>query len=162
MKNSESSVDVEPENLQVQFTKVESDVGFPDWTDREAIVKFFHHTMKPYHDSIEDVNRALDYAFSTKKGKGGFLMLIQINGRLVGALLMLDSGMGGYIPQYILLFVTIDPQLRGKGIGRKLIEHCIDECGGDVKLHVEYDNPAKRLYERIGFTNKYAEMRYTK
>ena len=32
---------------------------------------------------------------------------------------------------------------------------------GDTKLHVEYDNPAKRLYERLGFENKYAEMRWS-
>ncbi|MDK2978441.1 MAG: hypothetical protein PWP52_1155, partial [Bacteroidales bacterium] len=32
----------------------------------------------------------------------------------------------------------------------------------DVKLHVEYDNPAKRLYERLGMTTKYAEMRLKK
>jgi hypothetical protein len=25
---------------------------------------------------------------------------------------------------------------------------------------VEYDNPAKRLYERMGFSTKYAEMRW--
>jgi hypothetical protein len=27
---------------------------------------------------------------------------------------------------------------------------------------VEYDNPAKRLYERVGMKTKYAEMRYEK
>ena len=35
-------------------------------------------------------------------------------------------------------------------------------CDGGVALHVEPDNPAKFLYEKLGFTNKYLEMRYTK
>ncbi len=31
---------------------------------------------------------------------------------------------------------------------------------GDIALHVEPDNPARFLYEKYGFTNKYLEMRY--
>jgi len=116
--------------------------------------------MKPYEDTITDIERAIDFAFSPERG--GFLMLCQNDEKWAGQLLMLDTGMGGYIPENILLFVTISPEVRGKGIGRKLIEHCIAQCDGDVKLHVEYDNPAKRLYERIGFTTKYAEMRFEK
>ena len=45
-------------------------------------------------------------------------------------------------------------------LSKEIVEESFKHCDGDVKLHVEYDNPAKRLYERIGFTNKYAEMRY--
>jgi ribosomal protein S18 acetylase RimI-like enzyme len=33
---------------------------------------------------------------------------------------------------------------------------------GNVALHVEPDNPAKFLYEKLGFTSKYLEMRYIK
>ena len=33
---------------------------------------------------------------------------------------------------------------------------------GDIALHVEPDNPAKKLYEKLGFTNKYLEMRLSK
>jgi ribosomal protein S18 acetylase RimI-like enzyme len=33
---------------------------------------------------------------------------------------------------------------------------------GNIALHVEPDNPAKILYEKLGFTNKYLEMRLIK
>ena len=33
---------------------------------------------------------------------------------------------------------------------------------GAIALHVEPDNPAKFLYEKLGFTNKYLEMRLQK
>ena len=147
---------------KIQFVKFDNGDDFPFWAKRNRVVEFIHATMKPYEDSPEDIERALDYAFSNHQGKGGFLMLARVDGRLGGALLMLNTAMKGYVPEHILVFVTIDPELRGCGIGSQLIEHSISECDGDVKLHVEYDNPAKRLYERIGFTTKYAEMRYKK
>ncbi len=146
--------------MQPEFCIVRGNDGFPDWITREEVVRLFHETMKPYEDTPTDVGRALDYAFS--KERGGFLALCRLEDKWAGQLLMLDTGMGGYIPEHILLFVTVSPEMRGKGIGRKLIEHCIDLCPGDVKLHVEYDNPAKRLYERVGFTTDYAEMRFKK
>jgi ribosomal-protein-alanine N-acetyltransferase len=38
----------------------------------------------------------------------------------------------------------------------------IENTEGNIALHVEPDNPAKNLYERMGFTNKYLEMRLNK
>ena len=67
-----------------------------------------------------------------------------------------------YIPENILVYVAVDGAVRNKGIGRKIVEEAVKESRGNVALHVEYDNPAKRLYERLGFTTKYAEMRYKK
>lgn len=143
----------------VEFLKVLSNDDFPQWAKRETIVRFFHETMKPYQDTPEDIERALDYAFSSDKCEGGFLMLAHSGDELLGALLMLNTGMKGYIPENILLFVSVSPEMRGKGIGGKLCRHCIDEVDGEVKLHVDYPNPARHLYERLGFTTKYAEMR---
>jgi ribosomal protein S18 acetylase RimI-like enzyme len=154
--------DVPNPAVPVQFTRIENWNEFPGWASRERMAVYFHETMKPYHDTPEDVSRALDYAFEPGKGQGGFLVLVHRNEHLLGACLMLKTGMKGYIPEWILLMVTVDPETRGQGVGRKLIEFCLNEADGDVKLHVEYDNPAKRLYERIGFTTKYADMRYKK
>ncbi len=143
------------------FTKVTKASEFPQWAPRDAVAEFFHETMKPYNDTLEDVQAALDYGLVPGKGAGGFLMLAHEDRELLGALLMLRTGMSGYVPENILLFVTVDPKTRGRGVGGRLIGHSISECDGDVKLHVEYDNPAKRLYERLGFTSKYAEMRFS-
>ncbi|RJO75427.1 MAG: ATP-dependent protease ATPase subunit HslU, partial [Myxococcales bacterium] len=79
-----------------------------------------------------------------------------VDEKLVGALVMLNTNMGGYIPENLLLFVAVSSRMRGKGVGARVIEKAIGISKGDVKLHVEYDNPAKRLYERLGMTNKYA------
>ena len=148
-------------NSNLEFTKILRNQEFPVWADRDTTIRFFHETMKPYHDSLEDVAKALDYALVPEKGQGGFIMLAHRGETLLGALCMLKTGMGGYIPDNILLFVTVSPECRGQGVGKRLIEHSLAETDGDVKLHVEYDNPAKRLYERLGFTTKYAEMRWS-
>jgi ribosomal-protein-alanine N-acetyltransferase len=149
------------QETDVEIVFVDEEAQLPEWAPRAELVRFFHETMVPWNDSQEDVDAALDYLFSNAEGKGGFLTLMKYEGKLGGAVAMLETGMSGYVPSHILLFVSVDPATRGQGLGSKLIQKALDRCPGDVKLHVEYDNPAKRLYERLGFTTKYAEMRYS-
>lgn len=145
---------------QNTYVFVDRFANLPAGLDEQQLVDFFHHTMKPYQDSPEDVRRALHDALD-EDGLGGFLMVAMLGTKLQGGLLMLKTGMKGYIPEHILLFVSIDPSLRGQGLGGKLIKKSMEHCDGQVKLHVDHDNPARRLYERLGFVHKYAEMRYT-
>lgn len=132
----------------------------PAWTSTEEVARFYHEKMTPYHDTLEDVHRGLRYALGDDPGTGGFMILASLEDRLVGGVVFLETGMKGYIPENLLLFVCVDPSMRSRGIGRRLIQRAFEQCEGPVKLHVEPDNPAKRLYERLGFTNKYLEMRY--
>ncbi len=151
---------LETDKVRVEVVNRPEDL--PSWAQRDALSGFLHVAMRPYQDELRDVRRGIDYAFSEQRGKGGFVVLAGLDERLVGALVMLHTGMGGYVPEHLLLFVGVEPELRGLGIGRRLIERANDFCPGDVKLHVEPGNRAKNLYERIGFTNKYLEMRYSK
>ena len=52
--------------------------------------------------------------------------------------------------------------MRGQGIGKKLMRDTIQMANGNIALHVEPDNPARFLYEKVGFTSKYIEMRLIK
>ena len=129
---------------------------------REEIIDFLHNHLDRFRDDKVSIGKCLDYAFSKNSGKGGFVLTGHYDGKLVGIVVMNKTGMQGFIPENILVYIAVDASVRGKGIGRRLMEEAINRAEGDVKLHVEYDNPAKRLYERIGFTTKYAEMRYVK
>lgn len=53
-----------------------------------------------------------------------------------------------------LMDIALLPEHRGQGIGRCLIEALLSEGaqrGLQITLHVEPNNPAQRLYQRLGF-----------
>lgn len=146
----------------VELMFVPSGQELPAWLDRKTLTAFLHEHLKPYEDTLTDIRQGLDDALENRPGPGGFVLLAHVDTRLVGALVMLRTGMKGYVSENLLLFVAVDTALRGYGIGSRLVRAAVDRCDGDVKLHVEYDNPAKRLYERLGFQSKYADMRFHK
>ena len=133
---------------------------FPKILPKNNFIDFLHCHLGQYRDSKEDISKAVDYAFSDVEGKGGFLLAAIKDGVVLGEVVINDSGMSGYIPEHVLVYIAVDKKQRGKGIGKKLIEKAIKNCEGDISLHVEYGNPAYEIYKHVGFTTKYAEMRY--
>ncbi len=146
----------------LRFKEINNENNFGDKLTRENFIDFLYQHLDRFGDSREAISNSIDYAFSGEKGCGGFLIAAYDDDKLIGELVMNRTGMSGYIPENILVYVAVDSASRGKGFGREIVNKAISMAEGDVKLHVEYDNPAKRLYERIGFTTKYAEMRYIK
>jgi GNAT superfamily N-acetyltransferase len=50
--------------------------------------------------------------------------------------------------------IALLPEFRGAGIGTRLLRPLLDEAAGrgvPVTIHVERENPAMRLYHRLGF-----------
>ena len=50
--------------------------------------------------------------------------------------------------------IGVTPRMRGQGVGGMLLDALIDEAtqqGIGLCLNVRHDNPARRLYERMGF-----------
>src|SRR5690606_24830772 len=115
-----------------------------------------------FRDYKPAISKALDYAFSEEAGKGGYLLLAWHGEKLAGAVLMNRTGMEQYIPANILVYIAVDESSRGQGIGTDLLNKVFELSDEDIALHVEYDNPAKQLYEKLGFRTKYAEMRWSK
>jgi ribosomal-protein-alanine N-acetyltransferase len=146
--------------MTVELIQIKENTDFPKILPKRQFIEFLYTHLQEYRDTKEDITKAVDYTFSKESGKGGFLLAAIEKGIVLGEVVINDSGMSGYIPEHVLVYIAVRPTKRGKGIGKKLIQKAIELCDGDISLHVEYDNPALKIYKHIGFTSKYAEMRY--
>ncbi|QCR21978.1 GNAT family N-acetyltransferase [Pontibacter sp. SGAir0037] len=127
--------------------------------ERDEVIDFLFHQLDEYGDAREDIAKCMAYALSEAEGKGGAVLVARNDGNIVGALILNNTGMSGYIPENILVYVAVHNSQRGKGVGKALVQLAADNTEGSIALHVEPQNPARTLYEKLGFTNKYLEYR---
>lgn len=148
--------------LFMMNTKIYNPDNKPDTDEKNEIVVFLHEHLEQYRDSKPDITKAIDYAIKEYDSFGGFVMVARENSEIACAVVVNETGMKGYIPENILVYIATHKNHRGKGIGKKLMQESIANANGNIALHVEPENPAKFLYDKLGFTSKYLEMRLIK
>lgn len=136
--------------------------------EKEKIVDFLFIHLDQYGDKKEDILRCVNFSIkqsssiSNSEAFGGFVITASKENEILGTVVINKTGMKGYIPENILVYIAIHKNARGKGLGKEIMQKAIDLADGDIALHVEKDNPARFLYEKLGFTNPYIEMRLKK
>lgn len=143
-------------------TKIFDSVNKPTEFEKQTIVNFLFENLEQYGDPKYQINKAIEYSLKEFESFGGFTMLLQDDKQIIAAVVINQTGMGDYIPENILVYIAVHNQHRGEGVGSKLLKSVVKYTKGDIALHVEANNPAKRLYEKFGFTNPYLEMRLKK
>lgn len=81
--------------------------------------------------------------------KDAVFQVIEIDGQSAGRL-YLDRR----ADELRVIDIALLPEFRGAGVGSKLMSDILDEgrdAGLLVRIHVEHENPAMRLYQRLGF-----------
>lgn len=144
----------------MEFKLINPKTGLDKTFSATIIASFLHKHLEQFGDKTEDILKCIDYVMNPNKG-GNIILGIE-NQEIVGTVILNNTGMKDYIPENILVYIAVDSAQRGKGYGKKLMEKAISITEGNIALHVEPDNPAKILYEKLGFTNKYLEMRLIK
>jgi ribosomal protein S18 acetylase RimI-like enzyme len=80
---------------------------------------------------------------------GATLDLIEVGGERAGRLYVFRGK-----SDIRIMDIALAPAFRGRGIGTQLLRALIGEAdasGRKLSIHVEYDNPARSLYDRLGF-----------
>lgn len=148
--------------MSIQYDIFKTDKENKTGFSRNDIAEFLYNHLDEYGDTKSAILKCIGYAMGDEPGQSGQVLLAHENGKILGVVIINDTNMGEYIPEHILVYIAVHGDARGKGVGKQLMKRIIDSTEGDIALHVEPDNPAKFLYEKYGFTNKYLEMRLNK
>lgn len=83
--------------------------------------------------------------------QGANLQIIENDGVSVGRMYVHWN----YSPSEVrIMDIALLPDYRRRGIGKKMLESVLNkgaELGKTVTIHVEYNNPAMKLYKRLNF-----------
>ena len=126
---------------------------------KKEVADFLFEHLDQFGDEYNAIMRCINFALDDKEKFGGFILVSKENDKVAGAVIINKTGMAGYIPENILVYIAVHKDYRGKGLGKELMLKSFDKAEGSIKLHVEPENPARFLYEKLGFTSKYLEMR---
>ena len=109
--------------LDIRTIRKESDF---ELTNGKNLVKFLHKHLGRFSDPERDIQKSLDYAFSNERSEGGFALAAFHDAILVGGLIMNRTGMSGYIPENILVYIAVDGAFRGRGFGSQIIKKAFE------------------------------------
>lgn len=143
-------------------TKVFDTTNKPNLKEKENVIDFLYDNLQEFGDPKPDIEKAVNYALKETASFGGFILVSYLEDEIFGVVVVNQTGMKDYIPENILVYIATHKEHRGKGIGKVLMQKTIDLAKGSIALHVEPENPARYLYEKVGFNSKYIEMRYKK
>lgn len=141
----------------MEYKIIDQSTGKDTALTNEMIADFLVQHLDQFGDKKEFILKCLDYVFNPDRG--GFVVVAHEKFHIAGVVIINETGMDGYIPENILVYIAVDKVFRGQGLGKKLMALTMERAVGSIALHVEPDNPARFLYQKLGFTNKYLEMR---
>lgn len=134
----------------------------PSSEERRVLIDFLFEHLQDYTDPVSDIEKTVEYVLKETRSFGGFILVLYAEKIMVGVVVVAKTGMVDFIPENLLVYIATHKDYRGKGYGRTLMQKAIDLADGSIALHVEPRNPAIALYEKMGFSSKYIEMRYKK
>lgn len=125
---------------------------------RKEIVEFFTQNLDDHENDEEAVKKSLNYI----PDRGGHLILAFNEDEIIGGCVINHTHMDSYQPENFLVYLATHKDHRLKGVGKKVMDEAIDVTHGDIYLHIDADNPARKLYQKFGFETPFVEMRYKK
>jgi len=107
-----------------------------------------------YGDPYDEIKEAVVNALHS-----GFVLGALYEDNIVGAAVIINMGFEKFATNYHLAYIASQSKQKGKGIATQLLEQAIDLTGGNLSLHVEFENKgAIKLYEKMGFARSYLRM----
>ncbi|MDD7887039.1 GNAT family N-acetyltransferase [Flavivirga sp. 57AJ16] len=127
--------------------------------DINRITNFLYEHSGEFRDTKTAIRKAVMYAAKELPGLGGYVFVMENKNEILGTVVVNRTGMNEYLSENILVYLAVKQNFRKNGIAKKLIDHTIRYCKGDIAIHINKQDPVIKLFEKLGFKARNIEMR---
>ena len=115
----------------------EAELSLTSWNDQQKS-DFIDHQFEAQHQ------------YYTENYSGADFSIVMVDGQPAGRLYAVE-----WPKEIRIIDLTLLPEFRGQGIGSQILTRILDHGATNNKkvgIHVERNNPAMKLYHRLGFS----------
>jgi ribosomal protein S18 acetylase RimI-like enzyme len=114
----------------MEFKIINNSTGQDKIYTNQIVAQFLFTHLEEYGDKVEDILKCTDYVMNPDKG-GNIVVGIDDN-KIVGVVILTNTGMKDFIPENILVYIAVDNSQRGKGYGKQLMQKAISIAEGNI------------------------------
>src|SRR5690606_11167151 len=122
------------------------------------LTNFIYGQQEEPKISQRAIGKAIQYSTKEIPGLGGYVFVLEEQGELLGLMVVNKTGMGDYIPENFIAFLTVRKEEKDSGTAQKLMDYALQYCKGDLAVHIEGQGNLDFL-KNNGFQLTHMEMR---
>jgi ribosomal-protein-alanine N-acetyltransferase len=129
------------------------------YSEMTEVGRFLESHLDEYSDSYDNIFKSIQSAIKQRPSFGGFVIAARKNSQTVGAIIVNNTGMEGYAPQNLVVYLAVHKDYRKQGIGQQLLQQAVKTAKGDLAIHIKPGQNDLTLYQKLGFQTAALELR---
>ena len=144
------------QHVKIRLVKTEKNLP-PEITSYMLATFIYNNTAGSKLDQDVLVNQ-IDYALSSDKRGGGFIILAYNKGVIHGVNVILYSEKIGMFPEYSIAYICSDEAAGESSIFKLLVSSALKYTDGKTSTYIKSDDPAVPALKDLGFSISNIEM----
>jgi GNAT superfamily N-acetyltransferase len=127
--------------------------------EKSKLVAFLEANTENGLFSKGEITEAVECAVKERASLGGFILTLREGNEMLGALVVNATGMENRNPRHRLSLFAVARAHRHNGIAKHLLDKAVQQAGSNLAIQLEPGNGEVAFFEKLGFKEKYVEMR---
>ncbi len=127
--------------------------------EKSKLIDFLEVNTENGHFSKCEIAEAVECAMKERPSLGGFILTLNEENEMLGAMVVNATGMENRNPKFRLSLFAVARAHRHNGIAKHMMDNAIQRTGPDLAIQLEPGNGEVAFFKRLGFKERYVEMR---
>lgn len=126
--------------------------------EKHRVVNFLFERLDTKSANKDYIRQSIDYATKECMSFGGFVIVCKLHGEIIGAVIVNQTGMEGYMPENILVYIAVSENYLRKGVAKCMMDQVLNYAKGNIAIHMRGNLKLVPIFEKLGFKKSIEEM----